>query len=440
MNKHAQEKFLERLNRDFSALKKVRGEIPMFATRQQAMDRLRDFGLPTQALEAWKHTNPNVLYEKDLRWSNTRRDVSKKRLQEWVEAYAPDGFAQKTIVLVDGFVAGRFLDDTQEALEVHTLRDALDDGLGGARTPLLEEAVIDNEASRALSAAASVFFNDGVYIEAGASETPSEIHILHVLTGSNAGTHTHVKHVFNLKPSANLRVFEQTVGVEDHNTWVNTARHIHLQKNANLEHVVLQRLGRETVCTTNGFVSQSQDSRYRSVQCDIGGGLVRNNMTDRLREEHAEGQFFGLYFPAGDQLIDNYTIFDHTAPHCLSRELYKGVLDDEARAVFNGRVIVRQQAQKTDAYQKNNNLLLSDAARVNTKPQLEIYADDVQCTHGATIGQIEDEAVFYLQSRGLSREAARRLLRFAFIGEVINEIAHDPFRALIQGVFEEQLG
>jgi Fe-S cluster assembly protein SufD len=440
MNKQPHENFLKRLKRDFSTLKDERGAIPMFATRQQAMDRLSGFGLPTRRLEAWKHTSLDALYERDLRWSHAPRDISEARLREWVDAYAPDGYRQKTIVLVDGFVAGRFLDDVNEVLTIHSLRGALDEGVGAARTPLLEEVVIENEAAQALSAAASVFFNDGVYIGAEVTDVMTDVHILHIVTGANAGTHTHTKTVCDVAPSANLGILEQIVGVEDENTWLNTSRHINLRENSSVEHIVLQRLGQDTICTSNGYISQAQDSRYRSVQCDVGGGLVRNNIVDRLREEHAEGQFFGLYFPSDRQLVDNYTVFDHVAPHCLSRELYKGVLDDNARAVFNGRVIVRQQAQKTDAYQKNNNLLLSDAAQVNTKPQLEIYADDVQCTHGATIGQIEDDAVFYLQSRGLAQEVARRMLRFAFIGEIIDEVKHEPFRALVRRVFEKRLG
>jgi Fe-S cluster assembly protein SufD len=176
-------------------------------------------------------------------------------------------------------------------------------------------------------------------------------------------------------------------------------------------------------------IHQERSSNVTTHSIAFGAALARQDVNTVLDGEGAECLLNGLYVVNGRQHIDNYTTIDHAKPHANSREVYKGVLDGKSAAVFHGRIIVRQDAQKTDAKQSNRNLLLSDEATINTKPQLEIYADDVKCTHGATIGQIDDEAVFYLRSRGIGREEARSMLTYAFANEIINQIKYEPVRA-----------
>jgi Fe-S cluster assembly protein SufD len=175
-------------------------------------------------------------------------------------------------------------------------------------------------------------------------------------------------------------------------------------------------------------VDQARDSHYRSFSMAMGGAIARHNLHLRLNEENIEALMYGLYLTRGEQLVDNHTVIHHDRPNCRSWEVYKGVLDGRSRAVFNGKVLVSPEAQKTDAKQTNRNLLLSDQAKVDTKPQLEIFADDVKCTHGATVGRLDEVALFYARSRGVPAADAQRLLTYAFAAEVISEVALEPVR------------
>jgi Fe-S cluster assembly protein SufD len=172
----------------------------------------------------------------------------------------------------------------------------------------------------------------------------------------------------------------------------------------------------------------------------MGGALARHNLHVRLNGENVEALMYGLYLTRGEQLVDNHTVIYHDQPNCRSWEVYKGVLDDRSRAVFNGKVFVKPEAQKTDAKQTNRNLLLSDSAKVNTKPQLEIFADDVKCTHGATVGRLDDVALFYARSRGVPAAEAQRLLTYAFAAEVIEEVALEPVRDELERLVRQRLG
>jgi Fe-S cluster assembly protein SufD len=181
-------------------------------------------------------------------------------------------------------------------------------------------------------------------------------------------------------------------------------------------------------------VQQGRTSRFSSHSIATGGNLVRNDVNVVLDAEGCECTLNGLYMAADKQLIDNHTRIDHAKPHCTSHELYKGILDDQAHGVFNGKIYVHQDAQRTDAKQTNKTLLLSEDAVINTKPQLEIFADDVKCTHGATVGQLAEEAIFYLRSRGIGRDDARSLLTFAFANDIIGRIKVEPIRAHLEEV------
>jgi Fe-S cluster assembly protein SufD len=206
-----------------------------------------------------------------------------------------------------------------------------------------------------------------------------------------------------------------------------------------LEHTRIQRESERAYHVGLTHVDQQRDSHYRSFTMAMGGALARHNLHVRLNDENIETLMYGLYLTRGEQVVDNHTAILHEQPNCRSWEVYKGVLDGRSRAVFNGKVFVRPEAQKTDAKQTNRNLLLSDLAKVNTKPQLEIFADDVKCTHGATVGRLDDVALFYARSRGVPQEAAERLLTYAFAAEVIEEVALEPVRNELDRLVLERL-
>jgi Fe-S cluster assembly protein SufD len=172
----------------------------------------------------------------------------------------------------------------------------------------------------------------------------------------------------------------------------------------------------------------------------LDGGIVRNNLNIAMEAEHSESHFYGLYFLKGNSHVDNHTVVDNVKPHCESNELYKGIVDDNGTAVFNGKIFVQRDAQKTNAFQSNKNILLSENASVNTKPQLEIFADDVKCSHGCTVGQLDEEGMFYLRSRGISERAAKSLLVHAFAIDILEHIKPEPIREYVDRLISERLG
>lgn len=178
-------------------------------------------------------------------------------------------------------------------------------------------------------------------------------------------------------------------------------------------------------------VVQHRDSNFMCNTITLSGGLVRNNIAVKLADEGCNCNLYGLYLAKGKQLVDNYTFINHAMPLCISNQVYKGIIDDEASAVFFGRVLVAKDAQKTNANQSNKNVLLSESAKINSKPQLEIYADDVACSHGSTTGQLDQEAMFYMQTRGIQKEKARAMLLYGFISEVVNKIPNEAVKAYI---------
>jgi Fe-S cluster assembly protein SufD len=224
-------------------------------------------------------------------------------------------------------------------------------------------------------------------------------------------------------------IIETFAALEDGVYFTNGVTEIVLGEGAVLDHTKVQRESKNAFHIATQQVHQARASNITSHSIALGGGLVRNDVNVVLDAEGCECTLNGLYLANGRQHIDNHTRIDHARPHCASHELYKGILDGKAHGVFNGKIYVHQDAQKTDAKQTNKTLLLSEDAVINSKPQLEIYADDVKCTHGATIGQLDEEAVFYLRSRGVGQEEARSLLTYAFANDIISRIKVEPIRA-----------
>jgi len=216
--------------------------------------------------------------------------------------------------------------------------------------------------------------------------------------------------------------------------FTNAVTEIALAENAVVDHYKVQQESLHAYHIANTQVAQARGSNFSTHFLSLGGGLVRNEVRVRFDGEGCEATVNGLYLADDKQHIDNFTIIDHARPHCASHELYKGILNDQAQGVFNGKIFVRPDAQKTDAKQTNKVLLLSDGATINTKPQLEIFADDVKCTHGATVGQLDAESLFYLRSRGIGQEEARALLTYAFANDVIGRVKIEALRNWLEGI------
>jgi Fe-S cluster assembly protein SufD len=252
----------------------------------------------------------------------------------------------------------------------------------------------------------------------------------------------------NLASPRNLIVVERTAGamiVEDYvsldesATLTNAVTEIVVGDGATCHHYMLERESDAALAVTTVHAEQGRDSKFQSHSALLGGAVVRNNIYPILRGEGGWCMLNGFYVPRGSQHHDTFMVVRHAAPHCDSRQFYRGILDDKGRAVFSGRIVVHEGAQKTDAKQTNRNLLLSDDALINTKPQLEIYADDVKCTHGATIGQIDDESIFYCKARGIPEDQARRLLVLAFANEILGRMDFDELREELRATVADRL-
>ena len=297
-------------------------------------------------------------------------------------------------------------------------------------------------AGSAFTALNTASFRDGGFVSVPAgADLPSPVHLVFVTTPDAAGTATHPRNLIVIGRGARASVIESYVTLAPEQTyWTNPVTEVAAAAGSWLEHTRIQRESEAAYHVGLTHVDQERDSHYRSFTMAMGGALSRHNLHVRLNDENVETLMYGLYLTRGEQVADNHTAIYHDQPNCRSWEVYKGVLDGRSRAVFNGKVFVKPEAQKTDAKQTNRNLLLSDGARVDTKPQLEIFADDVKCTHGATVGRLDDLARFYARSRGIPALAAERLLTYAFAAEVIEEVALEPVRLELERLVRERLG
>lgn len=328
-----------------------------------------------------------------------------------------DGHFAPGLSRLEGLPAG-FL------IEAYTARA----GVGGSSLPsgLGRCAPVELNPFAALNAA---YFTDGAELRvARGVMVPKPVHLVHLTTAEEPGSAAHTRNLIVLEEGAALTVLETYASVTPAPHFTNAVVELDIGPGARLEHLRFQDENPAAVhiATLGGRFDRSSQAWLHSFA--LGARLSRGNMHTQLVGEGLECVLNGLYLTRNDQLADHHMVVEHAAPHCASHEYFNGILDDRSRGVFHGRILVRSGAQKTDAKQTNKNILLSDAAQVDTKPQLEIYADDVKCTHGATVGQLDEDSIFYLRARGLAVETARRMLIHAFAGEIIDRVQWIPAR------------
>lgn len=402
--------------------------------RRAGIERFRDLGFPTPRLEDWKYTNVAPVLETPFRWaSDSRRDDVTPALVA--------GLALGAARLV--FVNGRFAKDlSSERLPAGVRASALGEAIRREPEriePHLGRLVPWRES--AFAALATAFLDDGAFVEIAddaAIEEPLE-----VLFVSSPGTEAQITHPRLLVVAgrgSQAALVETHAAADGGLYFTNAVGEVVVGDGARLDHcrIVAEAAKAAHVAATQ--VSVGRDGAYRSCAVSLGGRFLRHDLGVRLGGDGADCSLDGLYLTGGEDLVDHHTVIDHARPHGTSRELYKGVLDGRSRAVFNGKVIVRLDAQKTDARQTNKNLLLSDRAEVDTKPELQILADDVKCSHGAAIGQLDEEQVFYFRSRGFGEEHARRLLTYGFVADVLRRIGADAVRDALERRVAARLG
>jgi Fe-S cluster assembly protein SufD len=396
------------------------------ALRASARARFEAAGLPRPGDEDWRQTNVaplgGIAFE-----PAPAASLSGEALGAYPAASA--------IAARMTFVNGRFVPSLSTpgrlpgGVTVATLAHALAAHPGAIEPHLARVAIDPRHPFVALNTA---LFEDGpvVTIEAGA-ELAEPIHILHVTHPGAAPSAVHPRALVLAGPGSQAVVVETFVGPDAGETLTNAVTEIVLEANARVDHVKVQLEGAAAWHVASVAARVGRDARLTSHNVSFGARLARNDIGARLEGPGAQGILHGLYLADGDQHVDNHTWLDHAAPHCPSWEMYKGVLAGRARAVFSGRIVVREGAQRTDAKQSNKNLILSEGASVHTRPQLEIHANDVKCTHGATIGRLDDAALFYLRARGIGALPARDLLIHAFAAEVLGVLPVPALREIL---------
>jgi Fe-S cluster assembly protein SufD len=291
-----------------------------------------------------------------------------------------------------------------------------------------------------INALNTAFLQGGVFIHAKRGHMVEHpIYIYNVVDGRSENILAQPRSLVYLSEHAQVQLVETYATIGAGESFTNQVMEIVVEKGAKMEYYKIQNDKDHTNQVSTTHIRQIGTSYIHTVTISLNGGIVRNNLNVILEADHCEAHLYGLYFHQGQSHIDNHTVVDNVNPNCLSNELYKGILNDNATGVFNGKILVRQQAQKTNAYQSNRNVLLSDNSSVNSKPQLEIFADDVKCSHGCTVGKLNEDGLFYLRSRGISEKIARSLLLQAFAIDILEQIKPEPIRKHIENLIAERL-
>ncbi|HET6934305.1 MAG TPA: Fe-S cluster assembly protein SufD [Candidatus Angelobacter sp.] len=406
------------------------------ALRQEAFARFAETGFPTTHDEDWRFTNISPISGTDFQPA-PRASLSAEQL-------TPFGTSQFATVLV--FVNGRFarelstLTSLPAKVKVGSVAEELSSNAAAVQAHFGQYLNFQRDAFAALNTA---FAEDGAYIYVPRGVVVEHpIYVLYVSVAGEAPAIEHPRNLIVVEENSQATIVEDYVSYQNGGsapTFSNTVTELVAGENAVVSHYMLVRQDDQSFNVSTLRLQQARSSNVATHSVLLSGALVRNNVHPVLAGEGAECLINGLFMANGRQHMDNYMLVEHASPHCNSRQFYNGIMNGHGHGVFHGRIIVHKDAQKTDAKQTNRNLLLSDEAQIDTKPQLEIYADDVKCTHGATIGQVEENALFYLRSRGLDENAARHLLLLAFANECLERMNSRQVRDHLERLVMEWL-
>ncbi len=409
---------------------------PLHQLRKNALQVFDQTGFPPAKNEEYKYTNIAKALQKQL-GSQTSTQPSQLNAKG-IEPFLFKGLEANQLVFINGQYRPELSQLLKEEnLHISELAEAYKTQPEKVSAALGQHAKAESDAFIALNTA---FTKHGSFIEVPAKAVLEKPVVLHFISDSSEGaTTSQPRNLFLIGRSAEVNIVEAYHSVGSQACFTNIVTEIEVQENAQLQYFKLQIEDDNALQVNTTHIYQRADSRVTTTTITLGGQLIRNNLNFVLDASNIEANMYGLYYLHGKQHVDNHTVVDHRKPHSISNELYKGIMDDASTGVFNGKIYVRQEAQKTNAFQSNKNILLTDTASINTKPQLEIWADDVKCSHGATTGQINEEQLFYLRARGLSEESARAMLLHAFAADIIEHISIEPLKEHFLNVLNEKL-
>jgi Fe-S cluster assembly protein SufD len=402
-----------------------KNEIIGFEEMGAAIQYLEEKGIPTNKDEEYKYCNIDVVFRKEFK--NIENNFSTinalPKLDDCINVYMHNGNFNST--------------------EVHSEKITISDLKTAAvsHKEIIQKHFCKyiNRSLTAATALNSAFANNGLFIYVPKSVVSQKPICIHYLASNTGEAMIHPRLLIVIEANAELNFIEKYYGYENGKCFATTTQEIIVGNNAKVNHYRVQAENANAYSVSSIDVQQGADSVYNCNTFIFGGALVRNNHHITLNGKNGESHLNGLLIANDSNLIDNHTLIDHAVANCNSNELYKGIANDKATAVFNGKIMVRRDAQKTNAYQSSKNILMSDDATVNTKPQLEIFADDVKCSHGTSTGKVDEEALFYLKARGIGDTSARRLLLQAFAQELIDKIEIESLQEEVLDLFEGSL-
>lgn len=402
-----------------------------------AFDAFDKLGFPTRKSEEWKYTNVAAFTRASLNplfFPSPHLQIKKKDFRYY------DHIKANKVV----FVNGSYQEHLSEILEqdeniiIKSFNKAIEENTETIKKYFNKIARNETDVFTALNTS---MFGDGFFIHIKKNTTPKYPILWIFISNDNSNCIINPRNLIIIEPNAQVEIIEDHQGISETDYFINAVSEVYLEENAIMNITSIQNE------TSHGLhyigsleIQQKRNSQLKCTTISLSGKLIRNNIHTSLTDVGCHADLQGLYYGKDHDLIDNHVLIDHISPHCTSNQLYKGILNDDSNGVFNGKIFVKENAIKTLAYQSNKNLLLSDRATINTKPQLEIFADDVKCSHGATCGQIDQNALFYLQTRGLDEATAKSLLMYAFTAEVFDHISNEGIRGYLEDVFKQKLG
>ena len=407
--------------------------LPLHKLRKQAIAKFAGLDFPDLHQEDWRFTDISPI----LKYNFNYADKNNLPLKSEISKFLFERMASHTIVFVNGFYSPAFstLLPLPNGAVIGSLAGSMMQSDHGAEEYFSKHAASDTNVFTVLNTA---FVTDGAYVRIPESviiEKP--IHLVFISHGDGKFI-SQPRNLIIAGRNSQAKIIEHYIGTDNHIYFTNAVTEIYLDENSNVETVKIQSESTKSYHIATTEVSLESNSNYESQAISLGASIYRHNLNVILKGEGGNATLEGLYLTSGEQLSDTHSLIDHTAPHCTSHEHYKGILDGKSRGVFNGRIMVRKGAQQTNSYQENRNIILSNEAKVDTKPQLEIFADDVKCSHGATVGQLNDEAIFYLRSRGIGEELAKLILIHAFANDVLQNIKIDEVRNSLEAVLSNR--
>ncbi len=403
--------------------------------RSEAFKTFEDKGFPSKKEEAWKYTSLNSILKEDYsvfpKQENalTYPDVKKYFIHE-IDSYK--------IVFIDGKYSSHLSQTTHEGIDVCLMSSALNK----PKYRLIIENYFNKAATNdSLPSLNTAFSNEGAYIHIPKNKLVEKpIQIIHFSTGSEAAQLLQPRNLIVVDENSHVQIIERHQSLTDNPVLTNSVTEIFGRKRAIVDYYKIQNDNLNASLIDNTFIDQKQNSHISVHTFSFGGKLTRNNLNFYQNGERIDSTLKGITIIGDKQHVDHSTLVHHIEPNCESHQDYKGIFGDKATGVFNGKVVVEKEAQRTNAFQANNNILLNDKATINTKPQLEIFADDVKCSHGCTIGQLDESAMFYLRSRGIPEKEAKALLMYAFANNVLESVKIPEIKQRINKIIANKLG